>query len=497
MQKATNMSIDCDVSRDQDETNLRKLSSKIFGSTERPLGRRRRELGINSGDENENNSSDEDCSRNSIGDYQFNNHGLGTAEDQVGEACATDSDASTLSEYSYSSSSSSTGSVVTSTENETRRNKKYIKEQARILTRKIRQKERSMLHRSLCTTNNQYDTDESMENKNNNISGVLPSSNAMMGGSSSYYFTALNDVDDVDRSRSIFDEESVSSNCSQVQHESDDSKSDVEHSQTTCDYAVEEYSADSVDIEYIEEYSMDIDESKMERSRKRNKIWWTSMRKWKGNQGKEQEYEQEQGNVPNKLRLSSSAEEELADQKKQPAKKQGSKKIRIFLIAIVPLIIIGMAGLGAFLGVTWDYDTTKSTSSRSSSGIDVGSEAPKLRFSPPSDDNTNFKDNGQSSSSSSSSSSSTGGLSLDEDLGNNSGENEELSSPAGGTSPDDEPAPPVDEDLLQKHMEAYEEWKLNNGITDDDHYVSVDVEFEVDENMDETIYFKMSSSSDE
>ncbi len=251
-----------------------------------------------------------------------------------------------------------------------------------------------------------YDADESTTD---NYSGVTSSGVASSGAS--YYFASLNDSKY--RTRSILDENSVS----ERDQEADDN-TDVKNSRDVENIMTEE-----------------------EESRKRNKLW-----RIKKKQKRRLDDEEEGKLSENDHKLSP---EELLSQTKL-AKKQERKKLIIFTIIVVPLIICGMAGLGVFLALTWNVDPIPNDS-EINGGYSLDSEGPTVRFSPSYDDNQYYTDTTGSSESS-----------------------PEISQPL----PEATAIPMVDDEVYKKHMEAYERWKLAGGEDDDDDEFTADVDLD-------------------
>ncbi len=279
-------------------------------------------------------------------------------------------------------------------------------------TRKLRQHARKLTKRILQREPSEYDADESTVD-NENSSQVTPS---VHSSGPSYYFQSLNDRR---RSRALFDEESA------VHRHNPEGRSDVE-SGKTCDSSVDNGSADSKP-------------SKMEKEqvRKKNKLLWIR-NQYNSNENKAygalENYEEEDNpNVsPEKL-------EEL----KKVAKERQEKRFRTISVFAIPLLILGMAGIGLYLGLTWDNDVPPNEiedTGVASSALDGDMSYFRQNDVPWSDEGT--KD--------------------DSTLGME------------GTEP------PVDEDFIKKHLEAYEAWKANNELLlddDDDNYGSVDIDF--------------------
>ena len=299
---------------------------------------------------------------------------------------------------------------------------KRLRQQARKLTRKILQREPS-----------EYDADESTVG-NENSSHVAPS---MQSSAPSYYFQSLNDRN---RSQALFDEESPV-----IRHIPDD-KTDVE-SAKTCTSSVDNTPGDP-------------SQSKMEKEeyRKKNKLLWFKSH-FKNNENttfeliESDEEEDKPTESPDKL-------EEL----NKIAKGREAKRFRTLSMFAIPLLILGMAGIGIYLGLTWN-----TPSNTSEEGVTFGSEGPTLVFSPMDGDMSYFAQNEAP----------WQDQGLDED---STGEMEET-----------EPA--VDEDRIKKHLEAYEAWKANNAFSDDDddNYASVDVDFGF--GSDETISLQRSNGN--
>eukprot|EP00531_Pseudo-nitzschia_arenysensis_P015302 CAMPEP_0116119632 /NCGR_PEP_ID=MMETSP0329-20121206/2746_1 /TAXON_ID=697910 /ORGANISM="Pseudo-nitzschia arenysensis, Strain B593" /LENGTH=365 /DNA_ID=CAMNT_0003613349 /DNA_START=97 /DNA_END=1194 /DNA_ORIENTATION=- len=310
-----------------------------------------------------------------------------------------DSDSYSNSSYSYSSSES--------VESEGNR-RRYLQEQARMLTRKIMQKERMMRQQTT-----EYDADESTVE---NCSGV--SSSGIVSSGASYYFASLNDS--IIRTRSILDDNSVSERGQEADENTGaNNNSDEENALT-----------------------------EEEENRKRRKLWRIKKKRKRRHYDDEEEGEERTEN-DHKL-----DPEELVNQTKL-AKKQERKKLIIFTIIVVPLIICGMAGLGVFLALTWNADPIPNESD-ANSGYVLDSEGPTLRFSPSYDGS-------------------------DYDIGTTG--SSDSSPEVVQLSPEETALPMVDDEVYNKHMEAYERWKLAGGKDDDDDDFSADVD--LDEYLDE------------
>ena len=306
---------------------------------------------------------------------------------------------------------------------------KRLRKHARKLTRRILQREPS-----------EYDADESTFG-NENSSHVASS---MQSSAPSYYFQSLNDRS---RSRAIFDEEST------VNRHIPDDKSDVE-SGKTCDFSVENASGDP-------------SQSKMEKEefRKKNKLLWIKNHFSKNDNATFEPIEDDE--EEDKPTVSPEKLEEL----KEVAKEQEAKRFRTFSIFAIPLLILFMAGLGLYLGLTWNTDALSNTSEEA--GVTFGSEGPTLVVSPLDSDTSYVTQN---------------------EAPPLPWQDEGLEENSTGEMEETEPA--VDEDLIKKHLEAYEAWKANNVFSDDDddNYASVDVDFGF--GTDETISLQRSNGND-
>ena len=295
-------------------------------------------------------------------------------------------------------------------------------------TKRLRQKARKLTRRILQREPSEYDADESTVG-NENSSQVASS---MQSSAPSYYFQSLNDRN---RSQALFDQESPV-----IRHIPDD-KTDVE-SAKTCASSVDNASGDPK-------------QNKMEKEefRKKNKLLWFKNH-FKNNENttfeliESDEEEDKPTDSPDKL-------EEL----NKIAKGREAQRFRTFSMFAIPLLILGMAGLGIYLGLTWN---TNAPSNTSEDGVTFGSERPMDGdMSYFAQNEAPWQDQG-----------------LDED---SPGEMEETE-------------PVVDEDRIKKHLEAYEAWKANNIFSDDDddNYASVDVDFGF--GSDETISLQRSKN---
>lgn len=293
-----------------------------------------------------------------------------------------------------------------------------LRHQARKLTKRILQREPS-----------EYDADESTFGNENSSQAV----SSMHSSGPSYYFQSLNDRR---RSQALFSEEST------IDHHISDDKSGVE-SGKTCDSSVDNTTSDPRRSK-----------TEKEEVRKKNKLLWIKNQfSNNGNEGLERkengEDEERPTESPEKL-------EEL----KKVAKEREEKRFRKFSVFAIPLLILGMAGLGLYLGLTWNNDAPPNDIENA--GAAIGSEGPTLVFSPLDGDMSSFTQNDAPW--------------LDEES--------------------EVTEPPADEELIKKHLEAYEAWKASNSFLDDDddNYASVDVDFGFD--LDETISLQRTNGND-
>jgi len=298
--------------------------------------------------------------------------------------------------------------------------------------------------------NTGYEADESTSDYNSNVNSNVNSSDTGASSGASYYISALNDNIsngdcDVNRNKSILDDDSVSQ---PSEAKETDNKIDVER-----------------DIQIAVFHCNEMEEE----NRKKNKLF--SLKK-KRKRRQFQEHDEEQGRVEIKL-----SPEELENQT-QLAKKQEKRKLCIFTIIVVPLIIFGMAGIGVFLALTWKPDSDSNSNSNETSGSSgypvQDSEGPTIRFSPEYDDNIFYTGDSYTSTTDSSNSAVYNSIPISEET----------------------VVPMVDDEVYKKHMEAYERWKQSGGKDEDDDDDDDDdysPQVDLDEYLDE-ISFKSESS---
>ena len=420
---------------------------------------------------------------------------LEEAQEQAGEACVGNCDAApscassvrtgdqTTNTYDTDETSSAEMSSVASTsssrtEEETKR--RNLQQQARVLA---------------------YRDDEDSDESNVGETGTTS------GGS--HYFSSLNDMDYIDyainRSKSILDEE--------IAFIEDLSISNIE---TGMMCGVANLSAGQ--------------KQEVEEKTTKTKKKWTLKRRTTDHQDHQEQEEDD-------LEPSSDVFKHADDfaELENLAKEQGRRKTFICFFIIFPMAIIAMSGLGVFLAMNWKDDN--SSNSIGSSDISYDSENPIVRVNPSIDESFPSVDTVTPSTENVQQPPSTA-RPTEEDLGDNNEDhvwaNEQEPSPTyrptyrptfrptsqptyrptfrptsqptarltarptfrltarpssgtlleedvGDNNQDSVAASTVDDDILAKHLEAYEQWKQDNIFSDDyDVDNSIDLDIAVD-----------------
>ena len=321
-------------------------------------------------------------------------------------------------------------------------------------------------------TTNTYDTDETSSAEISSVSSTSSSRTeeeakrpnlqqqsrdpgATSGGSQ--YFSSLNDLDYIDyainRSKSILDKENT----------------------------------------LIEDLCIgDIETGVMcEVEEKTKKKKWTLKRRTKDHQGHQEQEEDDLEPSGDVFKLANDFTE-----LENLGKEQARRKIVICLFVIFMLVIIAMSGLGVFLAMTWKDGN--SSNRIGSSDISYDSENPIVQVNPSIDESFPSVDTATSPTENEHQPSLTA-RPIEEDNEDYVWANEQQPSPTyrptarptGGTpleedvgdnNQDSVAASTADDDIVAKHLEAYEQWKQNDNIflSDEDVDNSVDLDVAVD-----------------